>query len=304
MYEVIIVGGSAAGLSAALVLGRFRRRVLICDHQKPRNAPAEAAHNFFTRDGTPPAELLQIGREQLRPYQTVEHCTAEVVSLTPVENGFDVKTADGAVWQSRRVLLATGVHDELPTIPGLADYWGKGGVHHCPYCHGWEVRDQKIVIIGNGEVIYHLAVLLSALSSDISACLYGEPQPTPDQLHKLQQMGVTLYDAEIEAIEGDAGQVQGIRLGDGRLLPCQAIFAATKPQQHSTLARDIGCQFNEQGYVQVDILGRTSVPNVYAAGDMVTPFHQLIAAAASGTAAGSGINTDIVFPKANGDSQH
>lgn len=295
MYDVVIVGGSAAGLSAALVLGRFRRHVLICDHQKPRNAPADAAHNFFTRDGTPPAELLQIGWEQLRPYATVQHHLAEVVSFKPIADGFEVQTADGTVFQSRRVLLATGVRDELPAIPGLAEYWGKGGVHHCPYCHGWEVRDQKIVIIGNGEAIYHLAALLSALSADISACLYGEPQPTPDHLSKLQQMGVTLYDTKIEAIEGDAGQVQGVRLGDGRLLPCQAIFTATKPQQHSTLARDIGCQFTEQGYVQVDTLGRTNVPNVYAAGDMVTPFHQLIVAAASGAAAGSGINTDIVF---------
>ncbi|HUM72484.1 MAG TPA: NAD(P)/FAD-dependent oxidoreductase, partial [Chloroflexota bacterium] len=197
MYDVIIVGGSAAGLSAALVLGRFRRHVLICDHQKPRNAPAEAAHNFFTRDGTPPAELLRIGREQLRPYATVEHCLAEVVSITAVDNGFALQTSDGAVLQSRRVLLATGVRDELPAIPGLADYWGKGGVHHCPYCHGWEVRDQKIVIIGNGEVVSHLAALLSALSTDISACLYGDPRPTPEQLGKLQQMGVTVYDAGI-----------------------------------------------------------------------------------------------------------
>ncbi len=295
MYDVIIVGGSAAGLSAALVLGRFRRRVLICDHQKPRNAPAEAAHNFFTRDGTPPAELLRIGWEQLRPYATVEHCLAEVVSMTAVANGFALQTSDGTVLQSRRVLLATGVRDELPPIPGLADYWGKGGVYHCPYCHGWEVRDQKIVIIGNGEVVSHLAALLSTLSTDISACLYGDPPPTPEQLGKLQQMGVMVHEAGIEAIEGNSGHVQGIRLGDGRLLPCQAIFVGTKPQQHSPLAREIGCQFTEQGYVQVDMLGRTSVPNVYAAGDMVTPFHQVIMAAATGTAAGSGINADIVF---------
>lgn len=304
MVDVIIVGGSAAGLSAAMVLGRFRRRVLIIDHQKPRNAPAEAAHNFFTRDGTPPAELLQIGREQLRPYTTVEYRSAEVVSLEASENGFVVKTAEGAVWQSQRVLLATGVRDELPDIPGLADYWGQGGVHHCPYCHGWEVRDQKIVIIGSGEVIYHLAALLSALSSDISACVYGDSSPTPEQRQQLQQMGVPLYEGKIEAIQGDSGHVAGVRLADGRIIPCQAIFAKTTPEQHSTFARELGCQFTEQGYVQVDILGRTSIPNVYAAGDMVTPFHQVITAAASGTAAGSGINTDIVFPKVNGDPQH
>ena len=304
MYDVIIVGGSAAGLSAALVLGRFRRRVLICDQQKPRNAPADAAHNFFTRDGTPPAELLQIGREQLRPYPTIEFRTAEVISLSAIDNGFTVKTADGHVWQSHRVLLATGVRDELPPIPGLADYWGKGGVHHCPYCHGWEVRDQKIVLIGSGEVIYHLAALLSVLSKDISACVYDGPQPTQEQLQQLQQMGVALYHAEIKAIEGDSGQVKGVRLNDGRLLPCQAIFVKTTVQQHSALAREIGCDIDEHGYVQVDVLGRTSVPQVYAAGDMVSPMQQLIVAAASGTTAGSGINTDIVFPKADKDSQH
>ncbi len=299
MYDVIIVGGSAAGLSAALVLGRFRRRVLICDHQKPRNAPAQAAHNFFTRDGTPPAELLQIGREQLRPYSTVQYQTAEVVSLKPITGGFDVQTAAGAILQSRRVLLATGVRDELPAIPGLAAYWGKGGVHHCPYCHGWEVRDQKIVIVGNGDVVYHLAALLSALSADISACLRGDPPPTAEQQSKLQQMGVTVYDTGIEAIAGDSGHVRGVRLGDGRLLPCQAIFVGTKPQPHSSLAHEIGCEFDDRGYVKVDELGRTSVPNVYAAGDMVTPFHQLVMAAASGTAAGSGVNMDIVFPEAD-----
>ena len=302
MYDVVIVGGSAAGLSAALVLGRFRRHVLIFDHQKPRNAPADAAHNFFTRDGTPPAELLQIGREQLRPYPTIQHQTAEVVSLKPIANGFDVQTADGAVWQSRRVLLATGVRDELPAIPGLADYWGQGGVHHCPYCHGWEVRDQKVVIIGNGEVIYHLAALLSALSTDITACLHGDPPPTDEQQGKIQQMGVALYDARIVSIEGDSHHVQGVRLEDGRLLPCQAIFVGTKPQPHSPLAHEMGCEFDDRGYVRVDELGRTSIPNVYAAGDMATPFHQLVMAAASGTAAGSGINADIVFQLTEGHS--
>jgi thioredoxin reductase len=294
MYDVIIVGGSAAGLSAALVLGRFRRRVLICDHQKPRNAPAAAAHNFFTRDGTPPAELLQIGREQLRPYPTVEYRPAEVVSLVATENGFDVQTADGTVWHSRRVLLATGVRDELPDIPGLADYWGQGGVYHCPYCHGWEARDQKIVLIGGGKVA-HLASLLAVLSNDIAVCLLGEETLTEAERDTVNQLGVTVYEAGIASIEGDSGRVTGVRLADGRFIPCQAIFVATKPVPHSPLAHQIGCEFNEGGSVKVDVLGRTSVPNVYAAGDMASSFHQVIMAAASGLAAASGVNTDIVF---------
>lgn len=294
MYDVIIVGGSAAGLSAALVLGRFRRRVLICDHQKPRNAPAAAAHNVFTRDGTPPAELLQIGREQLRPYPTVEYRPAEVVSLVATENGFDVQTADGTVWQSRRVLLATGVRDEFPDIPGLADYWGKGGVHHCPYCDGWEVRDQKVVLIGSGTVVAHLAPLLASLTSDMTACLVGK-EPIPEELATLNQFGVALYQDGIKSIEGSAGHVTGVRLPDGRFIPCQAIFVGTKPKQHSSLAHEVGCKFDDHGYVKVDELGRTSVPNVYAAGDMASPFHQVMAAAASGLAAASGVNTDIAF---------
>ncbi|MFO7539326.1 MAG: NAD(P)/FAD-dependent oxidoreductase, partial [Chloroflexota bacterium] len=261
MYDVIIVGGSTAGLSAALVLGRFRRRVLICDQQKPRNAPVKTAHNFFTRDGTPPSELLQIGREQLRPYQTVTYHPAEVAGLSPAETGFVVTTTDGTLFQSGRVLLATGVRDELPAIPGLEDYWGKA-VHHCPYCHGWEARDQKIVIIGNGEVVYHLAVLLSSLSSDIAACLYGEPIPTAEQMKKLKQLGVTVYDDGIESIEGNSEQIAGVRLSNGRLIPCQSIFVRTHPYQHSTLAHDSGCEVDEHGYVKVDELGRTSVKNL------------------------------------------
>lgn len=294
MYDVIIVGGSAAGLSAALTLGRFRRRVLICDHQKPRNAPADAAHNFFTRDGTPPAELLRIGREQLRPYPTVSYRLAEVVAVQKEAEGFVAQMADGSVEQARRILLATGVVDKLPAIPGLADYWAKG-LYHCPYCHGWEVRDQKIVIIADAEGVYHLARLLTALSDDISACVQGDGVLSAEKTAVLAQLGVTLYTDAVTAVVGEAGVLRAVQLADGRQIACDAIFARTEPVQHSALARELGCAFTEQGYVQVDILGHTSVANVYAAGDIVSPLHQVIVAAASGAGAGSGINADIAM---------
>ncbi len=294
MYDVIIVGGSAAGLSAALILGRFRRNVLVCDHQKPRNAPAKKAHNFFTRDGTPPSELLRIGREQLQAYPTVEYRSTEIVQLTPTDTGFDVQSADGTVYQARRILLATGVRDELPPIPGLAEYWGSG-VHHCPYCHGWEVRDQQIVIIGDGEVVSHLAPLLSSLSNDISAVVDNGAHLKSAQRTVLEQMGVTLYESPIESIVGNSDALNGIQLQDGRFVPCQAIFVRPEVHQHSSFASDIGCQADEHGFIKVDPLGRTSVANVYAAGDIVTPFHQIVAASASGATAAGGINTDIAF---------
>jgi thioredoxin reductase len=196
---------------------------------------------------------------------------------------------------------AAGLRDELPPIPGLANYWGKA-VYHCPYCHGWEARDQKIVIIGNGEVVYHFALLLSPLSTDIIACLHGKPAPTADQMKKLNQLGITVYDDGIESIEGNSEQIHGVRLDNGHLIPCQTIFVRPRPYQHSDLAQDIGCEINEEGYVQVDEFGRTSVPHIYAAGDMITPFHQLVLAAASGVAAASGINMDIAFNESDSDA--
>lgn len=297
MYDVIIVGGGAAALSAALVLGRFRRQVLICDHQRPRNAVASAAHGFLTRDGTPPFELLRIGREQLQPYDTVKYRTTEVVQLKALDDGdgFEAVDSHGAVYHARRVLLATGVRDELPPIPGLAEYWGKA-VYHCPYCHGWEVRDQSIVVIGNGETVSHLAPLLKVLSPAVSACLYGESGLTDAQLEQLRQHKVTVHDSRVEAVEGDEQALHGVRLENGQFIPCQAIFVRPNQNPHSPFAGDLGCATDEHGFVKVDPLGRTSVPGVYAAGDITSRMQQLITAAAAGATAAAGINSDMVFP--------
>lgn len=296
MYDVLIVGGGAAALSAALVLGRFRRRVLICDHQRPRNAVATAAHGFLTRDGMPPSELLRIGREQLEPYDTVEYRVTEIVQLKRLvgSDGFEAIDRSGAVYHARHVLLATGVRDELPPIPGLADYWGKA-VHHCPYCHGWEVRDQSIIVIGDGETLSHLAPLLKVLSPAVSACLYGEPGLTAAQLERLRQQEVTVHDSRVAAVEGDGQSLHGVRLENGQLIPCQAIFVRPKQQPHSPFAGDLGCATDEHGFVTVDPLGRTSVPGVYAAGDITSRMQQLIMAAAAGATAAAGINSDMVF---------
>ncbi len=294
MYDVVIVGGSAAGLSAALVLGRFRRRVLMCDSQRPRNAVATEAHGFLTRDGTPPAEILRIGREQLRPYESVELRTTEITTIQKSANGFELTTSDGNRIEAQRVLLATGIRDELPAIPGLSDYWGKG-VQLCPYCHGWEVRDQPIVIIGNAETVYHLGLLLNVVSSQVTVCI-SERDALPDVHHAtLRERGVRVVQESIKGIEGNQDGVTGVRLVTDELIPCHAIFVRSIQHQHSPLAHQIGCDIDVNGRVVIDMLGRTSVKGIYAAGDMADPLHQILHAAASGAKAAAGMNTDMVF---------
>lgn len=295
MYDVIIVGGSAAGLNAALVLGRFRRRVLVCDTKRPRNAVATAAHGFLTQDGTPPAEILRLGREQLCPYESVELQTAEIVTITPFSEGFELVAKDGTVYQSRRVLLATGLTDELPPIAGLAEYWGKS-VYHCPYCHGWEARDQAIVLIGNAEAVHHLGLLLHVLSDTISVVIQDQSSSLSEaQATALTERGITIYYDAVVDVEGNGEHVTGVRLQSGAVIPCQSIFVRTTLRQHSPLAHQAGCTINENGFIPVDDFGRTSVEGIYAAGDMTSMMQQLIIAAASGAKAAAGINMDITF---------
>jgi thioredoxin reductase len=293
MHDVVIVGGSAAGLSAALVLGRFRRRVLVCDTNRPRNAVATAAHGFLTQDGTPPAEILRLGREQLRPYESVELRNSEIVKINSIADGFELMALDGATYQAKRVLLATGLKDELPAIAGLADYWGKG-IYHCPYCHGWEARDLAIVAIGNADAMSHLGLLLRVLSDRITVVIQGESLSDAQQ-EDLTARGITIHHAPVVGIEGNGDGVTGVRLQDGTLLPCEAIFVRTIFQQHSPLAEEAGCAMNEHGFVIADDFGRTSVEGIYAAGDMNTMMQQLIIAAASGAKAAAGINMDMTF---------
>ncbi len=294
MYDAIIIGGGAAGLSAALTLGRFRRKVLIFDAGQPRNGAASHAHNFFTRDGTPPADLLRLGREQLAPYDTVQFCNERVARISAIDAGFEIHSEQGTVVQTKKLLLATGVADRLPDLPGVAEFWGKH-VHHCPYCHGWEVADRPVAIIGSGDAVAHMAPLLTTLASHITVCPTADAPISAEQEAQLTQAGIAVAGAAPVAVEGGEEGLAGVRLADGRLIACTDVFVETKVAQRSPLAADLGCEISEQGYVVVDVLGRASVPNVYAAGDMMSPLHQLVEAAASGLRAGAALNSDLVF---------
>ncbi len=293
MCDVIIVGGSTAGLSAAVYLGRFRRKVLIIDSQKPANRFSHAAHGFFTRDGVSPAELVAIGREQLQPYETVTLQVGEVTGVVPDGQHFTVTLADGSTHSTRKVLLATGMRDELPAIKGLDQFWGTSVVH-CPYCDGWEQRDQPVAIINTGERAMHLAKLLRVLTADLVICSNGDAELDSEQRTFLDKHGIRVIETTIERVEGQDTQVSTIIFVDGSMLARKALFIAPITTQHSDFSAQLGCEITPNGTTKIDNFGHTTVKGIYAAGDMSFGARQLIIAASQGAFAGIGINVDLV----------
>jgi thioredoxin reductase len=293
MVDTIIVGGSTAGLSAALYLGRFRRSVLVIDSQKPANRFSHAAHGFFTRDGASPADLVAIGREQLQTYETVSIQTGEVTNIIPDGRQFEVVLADGSRHSARKILLATGMKDELPPITGVEQFWGRS-VFHCPYCDGWEQRDQPVAIFNRGKAALHIARLLRVLTDDLVICSNGESEFDSDQHAFLANQGIRLIETLVESVEGHDTQVERIIFADGSTLARKAIFVGLNVNQHSDFAVQLGCEFMPNGTVKIDEFGQTSVQGIYAAGDISSPSRQLIFAASQGAHAAIGINMDLI----------
>ena len=299
MYDAIVVGGGPAGLSAALTLGRVRRTTLVLDSGAYRNARAEHAQNIFTRDGTPPEELRRIGREQLAAYPTVEIEPLNAEHARSTGDAFEVRLSDGSTRTARRLLLATGVADELPDIDGLADLWGKGAFH-CPYCHGYEVRDQSLAVIGSGERYADLALHLRRLSDDVALCTNGGADLDPDLIALLSDQGIAVRDEAIDGLVSKDGVLDRIEFESGEPLTRQAVFTSFTPRQRSALPTQLGCARFDDDAVEVDDFGRTSVIGVYATGDMArratmpAPFAAVIAAAASGTIAAAALDRDLL----------
>ncbi len=289
VFDVVIAGGGPAGLSAALLLGRCRRRVLLCDTGQPRNARSRALHGYLSRDGTSPTDLLRIGRDELHQYG-VESRHVAVTAVTPRDDGFDVRLATGEDIQAYAVLLATGVTDQLPDIPGLDDCYGIS-VHHCPYCDGWEHRDQRIAVIGARTSPAGLALSLKTWSQHVIAFSNGVKVRTGHR-HQLAIRDIPLHTRRIARIEHDAGQVRAIVLQSTReeQVPCDAIFFSAPQTQQCELARRLGCEFNARGTVRTDHLGKTCVNGIYVVGDASRDVQFVIVAAAEGAKAGVAIN--------------
>lgn len=291
-YDAVIVGGGPAGLSAALTLGRCRRRVLVCDAGQPRNASAAAAHGYLTRDGIAPLELLAIGREQLRPYG-VEFRRVEVTDAACVADGFDVELEGGTRLRTRKLLLATGVVDHLPNIAGLRELYGRS-VHHCPYCDAWEVRDQPLAVYGRGDRGVGLAIALTTWSDDVALCTDGRVRLPSGAQEELDRFGIRVFQERITRLDGTNGILDRIVFASGDALPRRALFFNTGQQHRSPLAVRLGCQMNSRGVVRTRRLEESSVPGLYVAGDASRDVQSVVVAAAEGAKAAIAINKALL----------
>jgi thioredoxin reductase len=304
MFDVVIIGGGPAGLNAALILGRVGRPVLLADDGQPRNAASPAVHGFLSRDGADPAELRRTAREELTRYPSIQARNLTVQAATATQSGFELTLADGTTTAARRVLLATGVTDQLPGIAGLADLWGRG-VYHCPYCHGWEVRGRQIVVLGADDPAAQLALNLARLDCEVILCTDGPLQASEPARQALAARGITTCEDPVLTVEGRPHEYVRLHLAPGQTLEPHAVFLQPARRQHSELAHQLGCALLEDGSVQVDELGQTTVPGVYAAGDMCrtpampAPAAQVIMAAAQGARAAVVIDQELLFAGAN-----
>ena len=294
-YDVIVVGASNAGLSAALVLGRARRRVLVLGGELPREAVSFHSHNFsFPRGGATLQELLRTVRERLQPYD-VEICVADVQRVRHTMAGSVLALAGGVEVTAPFLILATGMVNELPAVPGLATMWGRG-VYHCPYCHGWESRHSRVVVYGRAEAGYQQAVLVRQWVPQLTLATDGPAGITPAQHAHLAHLNIAVNEHPVAALDGTARCPIALRLKNGSRLPLDMLFLEPMQRQSSNLPTELGCALSPDGvYVKVSETGLTSVPGVYAVGEMTGPFHQAILAAASGTRAATALNHELVF---------
>ena len=292
-YDVVIVGGGAAGLSAALVLSRARRAVLVVDAGMPRNGPASHMHGFLSRDGTTPSALLAAGRHEVNSYggDIVDRTVTDVAPDDRI--GFKVLLGGGQRIPARRLLVTTGLRDELPDIPGLRDRWARD-VLHCPYCHGYEVRDRALGVIGGSPGAVRYAQIVRQWTHDL---VYFTPPGllTAAEHTQLIARDIGVVEGTVEQLViDDADCLRGVQMNDGCVIPRDALFVPPRFVPNNALLIGLGCAVNDDGSVSVDATGRTSVPGVWAAGNVVDPRAQVITAAGAGSAAAIALNANLV----------
>jgi thioredoxin reductase len=289
--DVLVVGGGAAGLSAALVLSRARRRVVVVDAGEPRNAPAAHMHGYLSRDGVSPAEFLAAGRLEVQGYGG-RVLRGRVTSIRPIADGFDVRLAEGPPMTARRVLVATGLRDVLPEIAGVADRWGRD-LLHCPYCHGYEVRDQPLAALGgSAEAVQH-AQLIRQWSPDVVLFPHTD-RLTADAREQLTARAVGIVDGSVSRLVVEDDHLTGIEMEDGRVIRRSAAFVRPRFVPNTDLLTELGCAVDQEGWVTADARGRTSVPGVRVIGNAADPRAQVITAAGAGSAVAIALNAELV----------
>ncbi len=292
-YDVVVIGGGAAGLSAALVLSRAGRTVVVVDAGRPRNGPAVELHGYLSRDGTAPAELLAIGRSEVERYHgaVVDGTVVDATALGP--HGFSVALSGGRRVAARRILVTTGLSDELPAVPGLRERWARD-VLHCPYCHGHEVRDRQLGVIGGTPGAVRYAQIVRQWTHDL---VYLTPPDvlTGAERTQLLARAIGVVEGAIDGLVVDqADHLRGVRMLDGRVIPRDVLFVPPRFVANNGLLLALGCEVDGDGWVVADPTGRTSVPGVWAAGNVVDPRAQLITAAGAGSATAIALNGDLV----------
>ncbi len=292
LYDALIVGGGPTGLSAALVLGRCRRRVLVIDAGEPRNAPSEGVRGFLSRDGIPPRDLLEIARKQLKNYPCVEFISSEATKAELENKFFIIETREGRRFQGRRLLLATGLIDQLPEIDGLPAFWGKSAFV-CPICDGWEVQDRPFVAYGSGPKMPAFAVELLRWSNNVTVVTPGRCGFSKEDRQHFQRLGMQLHEESVVRLEGTAGKLTHIYLQGGARLACQALFLHTTQIQRSPLPEQLGCNFTEDSAVDDCEMERTQIPGLYVAGNASKGLQLAIIAAAEGAKAAFSINESL-----------
>jgi thioredoxin reductase len=295
-YDVVVAGGGAAGLNGALMLARSRRSVVVIDAGTPRNAPAAGVHGLLGNEGTPPAELLERGRAEVRGYDG-QIVTGEVSTVAPGDGGFEVALADGRAVSARRLLVATGLTDELPDIPGLRDRWGRDVVH-CPYCHGWEVRDRAIGVLATGPLSVHQALLFRQLSDDVTFFPCTRPL-AGEETEQLAARAIDVMDGNVASVEISGDRLVGVRMSDGRLVRREVLAVSPWMTARADFLGGLGLKPAEHPagvgeYIPADPTGRTDVPGMWVAGNVTDLTAHVAGAAAAGALAGAQINADLV----------
>jgi len=292
-HDVVVVGGGPAGLAAALTLGRACKRVLLLDSGTPRNARATHIHNFVTRDGTPPFEFRKLGREQLAQYKTVEIRDAFVTSIQGERDAFAVETTSGTV-QARRIVLCTGMVDEMLALPGFQESWGHS-IYQCPYCHGWEVRGRRwgYLALDLQALDHGFPAMLQGWSDDVVVFTHTELNIPDELLDSLKQRGIRYESRPVARLVVEGQKLTHVELVDGEQIPCEVLYAHN-PQHQVPVVKALGLELDPQGYVKADPMSRqTSVPGIYAAGDLTTRAQGAIFAASAGTHAAGMVNHDL-----------
>lgn len=292
-YDVIIVGGSYSGLAAGMALGRALRNVLIIDSGDPCNKQTPHSHNFLTNDGKSPGEIASLAKQQVQMYGTVSFLNAFVSTGIKTKDGFEVMISSGDSFTASKLVFATGITDIMPAIPGFQECWGIS-VLHCPYCHGYEVRQQKTGILANGDTAFEMASLISNWTADLTLYTNGKATLIEEQRKKLAKYKISVVEEEIVRIEHNNGHIQTIVFKDGRKASLKALYARLPFQQHCSIPQTLGCELTKEGYLKIDPAHKTTSNGVFACGDNVTRMRTVANAVAMGTTTGLMVNKELI----------